>query len=89
MAFALAAAQGYLFLRTTTTGIRRSNPALERLADLYHFTVHYQKGVRLDTFRFSTAFTKEETPEQMIRNILFITDCTYRITGNTVDIFRK
>ena len=63
--------------------------ALERLATLYHFSLHYAKDVYLENDRFSTVFTKEETPAQMIRNILFITDCTYKINGTEVEIIRK
>jgi ferric-dicitrate binding protein FerR (iron transport regulator) len=64
--------------------------ALERLATLYHFDLRYRKDVHLENDRFSTVFTKEETPVQMIRNILFITPYTYRLIGNNeVEIIHK
>jgi transmembrane sensor len=63
--------------------------ALERLAKLYHFTLRYQNDVHLEKDSFSTVFTREETPTQMIRNILFITQYTYRINGNEVEIVHK
>lgn len=62
--------------------------ALERLARLYHLNLHVQEGVNLDKNRFSTVFTTE-TPEQIIKGILFITDYTCRITGKDVEIRRK
>lgn len=63
--------------------------ALERMERLYHFHLRYGKDVHLENYRFSTVFTKEETPEQMIKNILFITGYTYRITGTEVEIISK
>jgi ferric-dicitrate binding protein FerR (iron transport regulator) len=56
----------------------RIQDALERLAGQYHFTIRYDKRVQLGNKRFSTVFD-HETPEQMIRNILFITDYHFRL----------
>ncbi len=63
--------------------------ALERLSKYYHFTLRYQGDVHLENDSFSTVFTREETPVQMIRNILFITQYTYRINGGEVEIVHK
>ncbi len=59
--------------------------ALERITQQYHLTVIYGKDVRLDNKRFSTVFD-QETPEQMIQNILFITDYHYHLRGKTLII---
>jgi transmembrane sensor len=59
--------------------------ALERLARRYRWTLHFEKGVQLDSKRFSTVF-EQETPEQMVRNILFITDYHYKFQGNVLFI---
>ncbi|MBN9384150.1 MAG: FecR domain-containing protein [Chitinophagaceae bacterium] len=62
--------------------------ALERLSRLYHFHLTYDKEVSLDNTRFSTVFNDEQ-PEEMIRNILFITDYTYRLKGNELRVIQK
>lgn len=63
----------------------RVQDALERLALQYHLTMEYEKGVRLEDKRFSTVFN-HETLEQMIQNILFITDHNYRLQGKKLII---
>ncbi|WP_343704494.1 FecR domain-containing protein [Chitinophaga sp.] len=52
--------------------------ALERIAAQYGITIQYHKGVNFGSKRFSTVFDRE-TPEQMVRNILFIADCRYKL----------
>lgn len=59
--------------------------ALERLAKYYQLHITYGKGVHLGDQRFSTIF-RHETPELMIRNILFITGYTYRLQGKELEI---
>lgn len=63
----------------------RIQDALERLAAQYHFTINYDKSVQLGNKRFSTVFD-QETPEQMIQNILFITDYHFLLKGKELFI---
>lgn len=60
--------------------------ALERLAKQYHFTIRYVGHPDLNK-RFSTVFERE-TPEQMLQNILFITDCHFRLQGSELIIMQ-
>jgi ferric-dicitrate binding protein FerR (iron transport regulator) len=60
--------------------------ALERTAARYHLTLVYARGVDLKNRRFTSVFSKE-SPDEMLRLMLFVSDCHFHRKGNTVEIF--
>lgn len=60
--------------------------ALERIGARYHLTLVYARSVDLKNRRFTSVFSKE-SPDEMLRLMLFVSDCHFHRKGNTVEIF--
>lgn len=73
---------GYLVLNDVSLA-----DALERIAARCHFTIHYSDVVKNSHKRVSTIF-RNETPEQMLDIVGFITGCKYKKkTNEQIEIF--
>jgi ferric-dicitrate binding protein FerR (iron transport regulator) len=59
--------------------------ALQRIATRYNLSLKYAKGVDFRNKRFTSVF-RNETPEEMLQLLLFISDSRFRMKGNIVEI---